>query len=103
MCSAATAPKVSSHRALSSSTSLVSELANVTGSSSGAGVLQYWDIKTQKMERQLALDPAPTCVNCTTFNHNGTLLVSGASDGMIRLFGTFFWDGLVCGYYGCFK
>ena len=27
------------------------------------------------------------CVNCTAFNHNGHLLVTGAADGMIRVFG----------------
>ena len=26
-------------------------------------------------------------VNCTEFNHNGQLLISGAADGIIRLFG----------------
>ena len=84
VCSATTAPKSHSQR-VPSSTALSSETSNITGSTSG--VLQYWDIKAQKMEQQLPLDPVPTCVNCTTFNHNGTLLVSGASDGMIRLFG----------------
>lgn len=40
-------------------------------------------------QRQLLLDPVPTCINCTAFNHNGTLCISGGSDGMIRLFGKF--------------
>ena len=38
-------------------------------------------------QRQLPLDPVPTCVNCTAFNHNGTLCITGGADGMIRLFG----------------
>ena len=38
-------------------------------------------------QRLLPLDPVPTCINCTAFNHNGTLCISGGADGMIRLFG----------------
>ena len=46
-------------------------------------------------QRQLPLDPVPTCINCTAFNHNGTLCISGGSDGMIRLFGKFTVTALV--------
>ena len=38
-------------------------------------------------QRQLRLEPLPTCINCTAYNHNGTLCISGGADGMIRLFG----------------
>ena len=30
---------------------------------------------------------AQAAINCTSFNHNGNLLITGAGDGMIRLFG----------------
>lgn len=36
---------------------------------------------------QFSLDPGPIAINCTAFNHNGNLLVTGAADGVIRLFG----------------
>lgn len=36
---------------------------------------------------QFSLEPDPVAVNCTAFNHNGNLLVTGAADGVIRLFG----------------
>lgn len=36
---------------------------------------------------QFSLEPEAVAINCTAFNHNGNLLVTGAADGMIRLFG----------------
>lgn len=36
---------------------------------------------------QFSLEPEPIAINCTAFNHNGNLLVTGAADGIIRLFG----------------
>lgn len=36
---------------------------------------------------QFSLEPEPVAINCTAFNHNGNLLVTGAADGIIRLFG----------------
>lgn len=39
---------------------------------------------------QFSLEPEPVAVNCTAFNHNGNLLVTGAADGVIRLFGQYF-------------
>lgn len=36
---------------------------------------------------QFSLEPEPVAINCTAFNHNGNLLVTGAADGVIRLFG----------------
>lgn len=38
---------------------------------------------------QFSLEPDPVAVNCTAFNHNGNLLVTGAADGVIRLFGQY--------------
>ncbi|MBZ3872799.1 WD repeat-containing protein 91 [Sciurus carolinensis] len=36
---------------------------------------------------QFSLDPEPITINCTAFNHNGNMLVTGAADGVIWLFG----------------
>ncbi|XP_036444513.1 WD repeat-containing protein 91 [Colossoma macropomum] len=51
-----------------------------------SGQLLLWDTKTVKQQLQFALEPGPVAVNCTAFNHNGNLLVTGAADGRIRLF-----------------
>ncbi|XP_019370514.1 PREDICTED: WD repeat-containing protein 91 isoform X1 [Gavialis gangeticus] len=50
------------------------------------GKLLLWDTKTMKQQLQFSLDPEPIAINCTAFNHNGNLLVTGAADGIIRLF-----------------
>ncbi|XP_008322663.1 WD repeat-containing protein 91 isoform X1 [Cynoglossus semilaevis] len=50
------------------------------------GKLLLWDTKTVKQQLQFSLEPDPVAVNCTAFNHNGNLLVTGAADGVIRLF-----------------
>ncbi|GCB82476.1 hypothetical protein scyTo_0022004, partial [Scyliorhinus torazame] len=50
------------------------------------GNLLLWDTKTMKQQHQFSLDPEPIAINCTAFNHNGNLLVTGAADGIIRLF-----------------
>lgn len=88
VCSAA-ASKKSGTSALRLSQSKFSEMSSMLGSSttnSSGGVLQCWDMKAMKVERQLRLEPVATCINCTAFNHNGTLCISGGADGMIRLF-----------------
>ncbi|TSK72057.1 WD repeat-containing protein 91 [Bagarius yarrelli] len=51
-----------------------------------SGQLLLWDTKTVKQQLQFALEPGPVAVNCIAFNHNGNLLVTGAADGIIRLF-----------------
>ncbi|KAL2099658.1 hypothetical protein ACEWY4_004052 [Coilia grayii] len=51
-----------------------------------SGKLLLWDTKTIKQQLQFSLEPGPVAINCTAFNHNGNLLVTGAADGMIRLF-----------------
>uniref|UniRef100_F7G5G2 WD repeat-containing protein 91 n=1 Tax=Ornithorhynchus anatinus TaxID=9258 RepID=F7G5G2_ORNAN len=48
--------------------------------------LLLWDTKTMKQQLRFSLDPEPVAINCTAFNHNGNLLVTGAADGVIRLF-----------------
>ncbi|KAM7445844.1 WD repeat-containing protein 91 [Porites harrisoni] len=52
-------------------------------------------MKNMKVERQLPLEPVATCINCTAFNHNGTLCISGGADGMIRLFDMRSFDCLI--------
>ncbi|XP_008052989.1 WD repeat-containing protein 91 isoform X2 [Carlito syrichta] len=56
------------------------------GASQVPGKLLLWDTKSMKQQLQFSLDPEPIAVNCTAFNHNGNLLVTGAADGVIRLF-----------------
>ncbi|XP_061836691.2 WD repeat-containing protein 91 [Nerophis lumbriciformis] len=51
-----------------------------------SGQLLLWDTKTVKQQVQFTLEPEPVAINCTAFNHNGNLLVTGAADGVIRLF-----------------
>ncbi|XP_062340047.1 WD repeat-containing protein 91 isoform X1 [Osmerus eperlanus] len=51
-----------------------------------SGQLLLWDTKTVKPQLQFSLEPGPVAINCTAFNHNGNLLVTGAADGVIRLF-----------------
>ncbi|XP_062867318.1 WD repeat-containing protein 91 [Trichomycterus rosablanca] len=50
-----------------------------------SGQLLLWDTKTVKQQLQFTLEPGPVAINCTAFNHNGNLLVTGAADGIIRL------------------
>uniref|UniRef100_A0A8D0CDF0 WD repeat-containing protein 91 n=1 Tax=Salvator merianae TaxID=96440 RepID=A0A8D0CDF0_SALMN len=56
------------------------------GANQVPGKLLLWDTKTMKQQLQFSLEPDPIAINCTAFNHNGNLLVTGAADGMIRLF-----------------
>ncbi|XP_064833359.1 WD repeat-containing protein 91 isoform X2 [Oncorhynchus masou masou] len=51
-----------------------------------SGQLLLWDTKTVKQQLQFSLEPGPVAINCTAFNHNGNLLVTGAADGLVRLF-----------------
>jgi WD40 repeat protein len=60
------------------------------------GELQLWNLNSEKIERLLPVDPdqkkvaelkiAPARFNSLKFNHNGSLLVAGSSDGMIRVY-----------------
>ncbi|KAJ7329967.1 hypothetical protein JRQ81_016141 [Phrynocephalus forsythii] len=56
------------------------------GTNQVPGKLLLWDTKTMKQQLQFSLEPDPIAINCTAFNHNGNLLVTGAADGVIRLF-----------------
>lgn len=51
---------------------------------------------------QFSLEPEPVAINCTAFNHNGNLLVTGAADGVIRLFGKAFIGAFSLGLYGAY-
>uniref|UniRef100_A0A8C4EN42 WD repeat-containing protein 91 n=1 Tax=Dicentrarchus labrax TaxID=13489 RepID=A0A8C4EN42_DICLA len=44
------------------------------------------DVVLSVPQLQFSLEPEPVAINCTAFNHNGNLLVTGAADGVIRLF-----------------
>nr|XP_054766186.1 WD repeat-containing protein 91-like [Lytechinus pictus] len=52
----------------------------------GTCKLTTFDLKTLKLQKELPLARSAGCINCTSFNHNGNLSVTGASDGMVRLF-----------------
>uniref|UniRef100_F7CEW7 WD repeat-containing protein 91 n=1 Tax=Monodelphis domestica TaxID=13616 RepID=F7CEW7_MONDO len=60
--------------------------SGIKGLNQVPGKLLLWDTKTMKQQLQFSLDPDPIAINCTAFNHNGNLLVTGAADGAIRLF-----------------
>eukprot|EP00794_Sanderia_malayensis_P005508 gene5508-6193_t len=66
----------------------LTKLQSLTDSNmpSSEGTIFQWDLKTFKEQTELPLDPYPACIHCMSYNHNGTLLVTGAADGMIRLF-----------------
>nr|XP_006813463.1 PREDICTED: WD repeat-containing protein 91-like [Saccoglossus kowalevskii] len=51
-----------------------------------AGKLWYWDMKTMKILREVPIELHTACINSTQFNHNGHLLVTGGSDGAVRLY-----------------
>ena len=48
--------------------------------------LLVWDTKTQKVISTLDISPAPSPILSCHYNHNGNLLVTGAVDGMIRVY-----------------
>lgn len=54
--------------------------------SCGCGIISVLSVS----QLQFSLEPEPVAINCTAFNHNGNLLVTGAADGVIRLFGQYF-------------
>lgn len=62
----------------------------VLGYSSSAPQLHFRFLGTNAdfpFQLQFSLEPEPIAINCTAFNHNGNLLVTGAADGIVRLFG----------------
>ncbi|XP_077195330.1 WD repeat-containing protein 91 isoform X1 [Paroedura picta] len=90
--SLACSPSGASFVCSAAASGLVSHLDLVAPDSGGKGTNQVpgklllWDTKTMKQQLQFSLEPEPIAVNCTAFNHNGNLLVTGAADGIIRLF-----------------
>ncbi|XP_078018418.1 WD repeat-containing protein 91 [Epinephelus lanceolatus] len=91
-----THPRILSLACSPSGSSFVCSAAALSRSGSGesaprlpipvSGQLLLWDTKTVKQQLQFSLEPEPVAINCTAFNHNGNLLVTGAADGVIRLF-----------------
>ncbi|XP_060101254.1 WD repeat-containing protein 91 isoform X2 [Heteronotia binoei] len=90
--SLACSPSGASFVCSAAASGLVSHLDLVAPDSGGKGTNQVpgklllWDTKTMKQQLQFSLEPEPIAINCTAFNHNGNLLVTGAADGIIRLF-----------------
>jgi len=41
------------------------------------------------LQQHLSLSPGPIAVNSLVYNHNGQLLLTGAADGRLRLYGLF--------------
>ncbi|KAJ4926444.1 hypothetical protein JOQ06_008617 [Pogonophryne albipinna] len=87
-----THPRILSLACSPSGSSFICSAAALSGDSAPrlpvpvSGQLLLWDTKTVKQQLQFSLEPDPVAVNCTAFNHNGNLLVTGAADGVIRLF-----------------
>ncbi|XP_007423276.1 WD repeat-containing protein 91, partial [Python bivittatus] len=90
--SLACSPSGASFVCSAAASGLVNQLDYATPDSGGKGInhvpgkLLLWDTKTMKQQLQFSLEPEPIAINCTAFNHNGNLLVTGAADGIIRLF-----------------
>jgi len=52
----------------------------------GEGTLLPWNLKTSKVEHAFPVEPDPVKINSIRFNHNGSMLLTGGIDGMIRIF-----------------
>lgn len=50
------------------------------------GNVCIWDWKTMKARGKIDVQPRPFALVSTAYNHNGNLLLTGAVDGMIRLY-----------------
>lgn len=57
-----------------------------SSSSQQEGRLSLWNMKIMKQDRVLQVAPNQPKINSSRFNHNGTMLVTGAADGQIRVF-----------------
>mmetsp|Transcript_11114 Transcript_11114/g.15332 ORF Transcript_11114/g.15332 Transcript_11114/m.15332 type:complete len:688 (+) Transcript_11114:52-2115(+) len=68
--------------------------AATTQSHSKASLL-LWNMKNFQVENVLPVDPDSTCINCVAFNHNGTLILTGGSDGMIRIYDVSFCSAIM--------
>ncbi|XP_059482085.1 WD repeat-containing protein 91 [Neocloeon triangulifer] len=81
VCCSPSEPQIVCSLAFSSSTS--------SGDYTSQGKLFLLDVKTRKLERSLSLigdSSRSVLVGCCTYNHNGQLLVAGATDGVVRIF-----------------
>lgn len=51
-----------------------------------SGTLAVLDMKSNAKEAMVLMEAGSPAINCTTFNHNGNLLLAGGCDGIVRLF-----------------
>ena len=51
-----------------------------------SGKLQLWDINRRKEVKTLAIGRTPAAINAIDFDESGKLMVTGGSDGMIRVY-----------------
>uniref|UniRef100_UPI00358F0FF5 WD repeat-containing protein 91 n=1 Tax=Myxine glutinosa TaxID=7769 RepID=UPI00358F0FF5 len=51
-----------------------------------SGLLTLWDMKTMKQLHQFGGSTLTMASSCVAFNHNGTLLAAGGTDGVTRVF-----------------
>lgn len=51
-----------------------------------SGILQLFDLRSFKKVADFPIQPGPAHINCMKWNTNGSLCLTGASDGMIRLY-----------------
>lgn len=63
----------------------------ITSASSGAnhevtGALQLWDVNRRQHVKSLPIGRTPATVNAIDFHPLGTLMVTGCSDGMVRVY-----------------
>ena len=49
--------------------------------------VNFLSINVVCLQQHLSLSPGPIAVNSLVYNHNGQLLLTGAADGRIRLYG----------------
>ncbi|KAJ8025531.1 WD repeat-containing protein 91 [Holothuria leucospilota] len=61
------------------------ERAGISGERCKSRLL-IWDVKLMRPQQEFLLGDGKTCVNSMAFNHNGNLMVTGSSDGCLRLF-----------------
>lgn len=53
---------------------------------SANGELQVWNVQSERLERVLPVDPMPARFRSVKYNHNGTMVIAGSGDGMIRVY-----------------
>ena len=56
------------------------------GSDTARGLFQLWDLNGGKRVCQYTVESPMNVISCCMINHNGTMIVSGGADGMIRIY-----------------